>query len=171
MCVPNRLMPWYPFRTSRTEKCDVYVIGSDDARYLQTKVSGFLRDFVFKGKGIIVVGPDVMPTTFYPGTGTASRRRSLFESLELPLGREAASGTQLWNAEDEPLVQEERSGMDARVVVNSGGRTLLQATAAGVASAAAARIGAPQFNSSIILANLVSGPMGLLMTGCVPFVP
>ncbi|PNW70885.1 hypothetical protein CHLRE_17g737400v5 [Chlamydomonas reinhardtii] len=163
----NFVLPLATFLKGGHQKCDVYVIGSYDARYLQTKVSGFLRDFVFKGKGIIVVGPDVMPTIFYLGTGTASRRRSLFESLELPLGREAASGSQLWNAEDEPLVQEEGSGMDARVVVNSGGRTLLQATAAGAASAAAARIGAPQFNSSLIPVNLVSGPMGLLITGYV----
>ncbi|KAG2442818.1 hypothetical protein HXX76_002897 [Chlamydomonas incerta] len=176
----NFALPLATFLKGGHKKCDLYVIGSYDARYLQTKVAGFLREFVFMGKGLIVVGPDVMPSIFYPGSSAsgpvpapsgAASRRSLLDGLALPLAGEAADEGGVWNAEGEEIVEADGGGgglMDeANGVVVAGGRSLLQATAAAAASAAAVRIGPPQFNASVIPVNLVSGPMGLLITGYV----
>ncbi|KAG2454293.1 hypothetical protein HYH02_001322 [Chlamydomonas schloesseri] len=155
-------LPLATFLKGGHKKCDLYVIGSYDARYLQTKVSGFLRDFVYKGKGLLVVGPDVMPSIFYPGAS----------ATPVPSPAVAARGRRsmigdiiVWEAEDEG----HHVTAAGAAPVSGGSRTLLQsqASAASAASGVAARIGAPQFNSSLIPVNLVSGPMGLLITGYV----
>eukprot|EP00198_Chlamydomonas_reinhardtii_P010244 XP_001699581.1 predicted protein [Chlamydomonas reinhardtii] len=74
--------------------CDLYVIGSYDIQYLEPRVSHFLQEFVNYGKGLIVVGPDVMPSIFYPGSlaapslapSTAGRRSMLLQRAAVLLG-------------------------------------------------------------------------------------
>ncbi|GLC37599.1 Xylosyltransferase 2 [Pleodorina starrii] len=47
------------------QNCDLYVIGSHDNLFYDEYVQIFIANYVFHGKGLIVVGPDAMPSIFY----------------------------------------------------------------------------------------------------------
>ncbi|EFJ41767.1 hypothetical protein VOLCADRAFT_107535 [Volvox carteri f. nagariensis] len=58
-------LPLSTFLRGGHQNCDVYVIGSYDESFNDPDVQEFIASFVAMGKGIIVVGPDLMPSRFY----------------------------------------------------------------------------------------------------------
>jgi hypothetical protein len=52
-------------------QCDVYVVGSNGLSYTQPHVQWALQSYVEGGKGLLVVGPDVMPSIFYPSSSSS----------------------------------------------------------------------------------------------------
>ncbi|KAG2454287.1 hypothetical protein HYH02_001318 [Chlamydomonas schloesseri] len=159
--------------------CDVYVIGSYDVQYLQPRVSQFLQEFVSLGKGLLVVGPDVMPSIFYPGTSAAtpvpspaaSRRSLLLQRAAALLLGEASAEHDVMDADVSSLDGNE-ADEEMRLQLNSqmaaGGlarrRELQQQSGSSTSSSAP---GDPLFNSTSIPVNQVSGPMGLVFSGYV----
>ncbi|EFJ48037.1 hypothetical protein VOLCADRAFT_104837 [Volvox carteri f. nagariensis] len=63
--ITSYYLPLSTFLRGGHEKCDVYVIGSYDESFNDPDVQDFITSFVAMGKGIIVVGPDLMPSKFY----------------------------------------------------------------------------------------------------------
>ncbi|KAG2495225.1 hypothetical protein HYH03_006830 [Edaphochlamys debaryana] len=55
------------------ENCDVYVIPAYDTAYMLPEVQQAVLDFVARGKGLIFVGPDVMPSEYYAPMRNARR--------------------------------------------------------------------------------------------------
>ncbi|PNW84133.1 hypothetical protein CHLRE_04g222350v5 [Chlamydomonas reinhardtii] len=54
-------MPLATFARGGNERCDVYVVlGADPQQRYNTKIAGALRDFLEKGKGILLAGPVVV---------------------------------------------------------------------------------------------------------------
>ncbi|KAG2454290.1 hypothetical protein HYH02_001319 [Chlamydomonas schloesseri] len=159
--------------------CDVYVIGSYDVQYLQPRVSQFLQEFVSLGKGLLVVGPDVMPSIFYPGTSAAtpvpspaaSRRSLLLQRAAALLLGEASAEHDVMDADVSSLdgnEADEEMRLQLQSQMAAGGlarrRELQQQSGSSTSSSAP---GDPLFNSTSIPVNQVSGPMGLVFSGYV----
>ncbi|KAG2426757.1 hypothetical protein HXX76_012814 [Chlamydomonas incerta] len=150
--------------------CDVYVIGSYDIQYLDLRVSQFLQDFVIQGKGLIVVGPDVMPSIFYPSSAAtpvpapsgAGRRSLLLQRAAALLGE--ASELDLEHA---GALLEADSGEEMRQQLQSHMTAALARRRELQQSGGSSAPGNPLFNSTSIPVNQVSGPMGLVFSGYV----
>ncbi|KAG2422848.1 hypothetical protein HXX76_011663 [Chlamydomonas incerta] len=118
--------------------CDVYVIGAYDSAYSLPYVQEALVGFVRSGGGLVVAGPDVMPSEFYrrlpkppppppspsppspkPAVSTGRSRRQLLEQ-----GQQGEQGQQ---AEDD--------------------------------------VGAPLIDATSITVNAITGPLGLTFSG------
>jgi hypothetical protein len=54
------VLPIDTFVRGGPKKCDLYIIGSYDNAYNQPGVQSFFQDYVNHGKGLFIVGPDVM---------------------------------------------------------------------------------------------------------------
>ncbi|KAG2426759.1 hypothetical protein HXX76_012816 [Chlamydomonas incerta] len=173
------------FLKSGHKACDVYVIGSYDIQYLDSRVSQFLQNFVVQGKGLIVVGPDVMPSIFYPSSvaapvpspltapsartaaatpspSTAGRRGLLLQRAAALLGE--ASDTDLEHA---GVNLEADSGEEMRQQLVSHMAAALARRRELQQSGGSSAPGNPLFNSTSIPVNQVSGPMGLVFSGYV----
>ena len=114
------------------------------------------------GKGLVVVGPDVMPSVFYDGQPPPPpARRSLIESLARGAAHAVgAAAWQLWSGMDARQPASGSSGGAAVAAADRGyysrySRSLLQLDVT------------PAFPDSSIPVNLVSGPMGIVFTGYV----
>ncbi|GLI66767.1 hypothetical protein VaNZ11_010735, partial [Volvox africanus] len=81
--------------------CDLYVIGSYDESYRNRLISQFITNFVFNGKGLIVVGPDVMPSIFYGPDSPPSAPSSpaLPRRFALEAGRDEPT-EELWGSDE-----------------------------------------------------------------------
>ncbi|KAG2489476.1 hypothetical protein HYH03_012112 [Edaphochlamys debaryana] len=140
------VLPLKTFLRGGQKNCDVYVIGSYDINYLNPRTQEAIRAFVNSGKGLMVVGPDVMPTIFYGSQTPSSRRRSLAGQ-----GAGAAAGAlAALQVQGVAMIQTPRSG---------AGRRLLQTTDLEAT---------PVVNSTDVQVNYVTGPgIGLVFSGYV----
>lgn len=73
------MVPLQDFLDGMLLKCDVYVIGSYERLYYEAYTQERLVGYVRSGKGILVVGPDVMPSIFY----APLQRRRLDDTMNL----------------------------------------------------------------------------------------
>ncbi|KXZ54442.1 hypothetical protein GPECTOR_5g94 [Gonium pectorale] len=74
---------------------DLYVLGAHDPRYLQPEVQEFLTSYVFHGKGLLLVGPDLLPSVFYARaeqSGTTPQPSVASAAALQALGAEAQRG-------------------------------------------------------------------------------
>lgn len=71
------VVPLLDFVDALSMKCDVYVIGSYEPLYEESYVQQVLITYVASGKGLIIVGPDVMPSIFYVPDAPPERSRRL----------------------------------------------------------------------------------------------
>ncbi|KAG2427501.1 hypothetical protein HXX76_012434 [Chlamydomonas incerta] len=161
-------LPLATFLRGGHKNCDVYVIGSNDLSYTQQHVQAALQSYVEGGKGLLVVGPDVMPTMFYSSSSLTAatyssaagrhHRHSRRELLPVVAVDGAAADTDDTDTDDE-LVDDPAVRMGAKSEARPQRRRLQQAQQAQAA--------AGQISALNIEVNLVIGPMGLLLSGYV----
>ncbi|KAG2451910.1 hypothetical protein HYH02_003685 [Chlamydomonas schloesseri] len=165
------------FLRGGSENCDLYVIGSYSMSYLDANVRQHLLSFVEGGKGLIIVGPDVMPTQLYDGARAAANNSVPVwgwgwegggsSSSSSSNGRRSAMGEEAEAAEEEEEEEEDEEALRAVAEAGTTGRRRLAQSQGVKSQAAVMSIQAPQYNMSAVTVNLVSGPMGLLVSGYV----
>ncbi|KAG2482809.1 hypothetical protein HYH03_018299 [Edaphochlamys debaryana] len=146
---PSYYLSLQAFLKGGHHNCDVYVIPAYDTAYTLPEVQQSLTDFVTHGKGLIFVGPDVMPSAFYGDQAPAARRRSAL-----------GSGGSAWaaGAGDRRGGGTAAEGVGLHARGSRGGRTLSQEP---TEPAADGQVIDPES----VTANLISGPMGIHFSG------
>ncbi|KAG2426016.1 hypothetical protein HYH02_014878 [Chlamydomonas schloesseri] len=126
----------------RRPDCDVYVIGAYDSAYSLPYVQQALVWFVRSGGGLVVPGPDVMPSAFY------RRQRQQQKSLV-------------------PVPAQDQSG--SRSSSCSAGRRRLRQDGLGGGGGGGGEGGQeePELDATSIEVNAITGPLGLTFSGYV----
>jgi hypothetical protein len=160
------------------------VIPSNDVLYLQTFVQARLKSYVQEGKGLIVVGPDVMPSFYYDPTARSQpvpspspppaltpapsasppppkRRGRSAQAVAAALRAADADGALPGNADSGLLAREAAPPAQSREAEAAVQLAKRRALAAGTGGPTAS------LNSSSVLVNVITAPTGIVFSGFV----